>query len=127
MIKHELKKDQLHISIENKDFSYRIPLNKLESLIDWKIGKDTSNTIIIKNVSKWALKLFTNNITTSENVKQFKGIVQQYCPENTIDWTETEKALNIQSHYSNLVLNLKKENLSDIEIISKLKKKYQLT
>jgi len=85
MIKHELKDDQLHISIENKDFSYRIPLNKLESLIDWKVGKDKSNLVIIRNVSKWTLKLFTRNITTMNDVREFKGIVQQYCPDNTID------------------------------------------
>ncbi len=126
MIKHELKNDQLHISIEKKDFSYRIPLNALEDLIDWKVGKDKSNPIIIKNVSKWTTKLFTKGITTIENVKQFKGIVQQYCPDNTINWGETEKALNIQSHYSNLVLDLKNENHSEISIIAKLKKKYDL-
>jgi len=126
MIKHELKDDQLHISIENKDFSYRIPLNKLESLIDWKVGKDKSNLVIIKNVSKWTLKLFTRNITTMNDVRQFKGIVQQYCPDNTIDWVETEKAVNVQSHYTNLVLDLKKENLSEVQIIANLKKKYKL-
>ena len=126
MIKHELKNDQLHISIENKDFSYRIPQNKLEDLIDWKIGKDKSNLIVIKNVSKWTTKLFTKSITTMEDVKQFKGIVQIYCPDNTINWVETEKAINIQSHYSNLVLDLKKENPSEEAIIAKLKKKYDL-
>ena len=126
MIKHELKDNQLHISIENKDFSYRIPQNKLEDLIDWKIGKDKSNSIVIKNVSKWATKLFTKNITTMDDVKQFKGIIQKYCPENTINWVETEKALNVQSHYSNLVLDLKKENHSEASIIAKLKKRYDL-
>jgi hypothetical protein len=126
MIKHELKNDQLHISIENKDFSYRIPLAKIEDLINWKVGKNPSNSIIIKNVSKWTLKLFTNNFTTIEHVKQFKGIVKQYAPENTIDWIDTEKAVNIQSHYSNLTLDLKKENPSEEAIIAKLKKKYQI-
>jgi len=126
MIKHELKDDQLHISIENKDFSYRIPLSKLESLIDWKVGRDKSNVLIIKNVSKWTLKLFTRNITTMNDVREFKGIVQQYCPDNTIDWAETEKAVNVQSHYANLVLDLKKENLSEVQIIANLKKKYKL-
>lgn len=126
MIKHELKNDQLHISIENKDFSYRIPLAKIEDLINWKIGKDSENSIIIKNVSKWTMKLFTNNFTTLEHVKQFKGIVKQYAPDNTIDWVETEKAINIQSHYSNLVLDLKKENPSEAKIIANLKKKYQI-
>ena len=126
MIKHELKNDQLHISIENKDFSYRIPLNKLEDLIDWKVGKDKSNGVVIKNVSKWTTKLFTKSITTLDDVKQFKGIVQQYCPDNTIDWNETVKAINIQSHYNNLVLDLKKQNLSESQIIETLKKKYKL-
>jgi hypothetical protein len=126
MIKHELKDNQLHISIENKDFSYRIPLNKLERLIDWKVGKDKSNLVVVKDVSKWALKLFTRNITTMDDVRQFKGIVQQYCPDNTIDWVETEKAVNIQSHYSNLILDLKKENLSEVQIIANLKKKYKI-
>jgi len=126
MIKHELKDNQLHISIENKDFSYRIPQNKLEDLIDWKVGKDMSNKIVIKNVSKWATKLFTKNITTMDDVKQFKGIIQQYCPDNTINWDETVKALNIQSHYTNLVLDLKKENHSEASIIAKLKKRYDL-
>lgn len=124
MIKHELKNDQLHISIEKKDFSYRIPVNKLEYLIDWKVGKDKSNSIVVKSVSKWATKLFTKGITTLEHFKQFKGIVAQYCPDNTIDWVETEKAINIQSHYDNLKLDLKKENLSEEAIIAKLKKKY---
>lgn len=126
MIKHELQNDQLHISIENKDFSYRIPHSKLEDLIDWKIGKDKSNSIVVKQVSKWATKLFTNGMTTQDHFKQFKGIVQRYCPENTIDWIETEKAINIQSHYSNLTLNLKKENLSEVQIMATLKKKYKL-
>lgn len=126
MIKHELKEDQLHISIENKDFSYRIPLTKLEDLIDWKVGRDKSNVIVIKNVSKWATKLFTKGITTMDNVRQFKGIVQQYCPENTINWIDTEKALNVQSHYTNLVLDLKKDNHSEESIIAILKKKYDL-
>ena len=72
------------------------------------------------------MKCFTNNFTTIEHVKQFKGIVQQYCPDNSIDWIETEKAINIQSHYSNLVLDLKKENPSEGKIIASLKKKYQL-
>jgi len=126
MIEQELKDDQLHIFIKNKDFSYRIPLKKIEDLIDWKIGKNKFNTIQIKNVSKWALKIFTNNITTIENIKQFKGIMQQHCPNNTINWTETEKALNIQSHYSNLVSNSDKNKLSETEIIAKLKKKYKL-
>jgi len=126
MIKHELKNDQLHIFIKNKDFSYRIPLKNLDNLIDWKIGKNDSNNIIINNVSKWALKLFTNKTTTIEHRKQFKGIVQQYCPNNSINWFETEKALTIQSYYSNLVLNSDKNNLSETEIIDKLKKKYKL-
>lgn len=126
MMKHELKNDQLHVSIEKKDFSYRIPVSKLEDLINWKVGKDKSNTIVVKDVSKWATKLFTKGITTMDDVKQFKGIVQHYCPDNTIDWVETEKAINIQSHYTNLVLDLKKENPSEEAIIAKLKKKYDL-
>lgn len=126
MIKHDLKDNQLHISIEGKDFSYRIPLNKIESTINWKIGNDKSNVIKVNNVSKWTMKFFTNNFTTIAHVRFFKGIVAQYVPDNKIDWIETEKAINIQSHYNNLVLDLKKEKLSDNQIIAKLKKKYDL-
>lgn len=126
MIKHDLKNDQLHISIENKDFSYRIPMAKIENAMDWKVGKNTDRQIVLKNVNKWVMKFFTNNFTTLDHVKAFKGIVQQYLPNNSIDWIETEKAINVQSHYANLVLDLKKQNPSEDQIIDTLKKKYQI-
>lgn len=75
MIKHALKDNQLHISIEGKDFSYRIPLNKIEDSINWKVGNDKSNVITINNVSKWTMKFFTNNFTIINHVRSFKGIV----------------------------------------------------
>ncbi len=51
MIKHSLKNDIVHISIDKMNFSYRIPVNKIGSTIDWRIGKKGTKGIVIKNVS----------------------------------------------------------------------------
>ncbi|MFT6500871.1 MAG: hypothetical protein ACJASQ_000981 [Crocinitomicaceae bacterium] len=39
MIKHTLKDKIVSISIENIDFSYRIPTKKMGNTTDWRIGE----------------------------------------------------------------------------------------
>ncbi|AEA42558.1 hypothetical protein [Fluviicola taffensis] len=122
MINHTLKDDILSISITNKDFSYRISLKKLGNRIDWKIGGKDSENIIIKSVSTWALQLFTKTITDAQYVKQFKDIVQEYCPNNAIHWEDTFMAVKIQNEYN----ALSKTNQNQNEIIAMLTEKYNL-
>lgn len=123
MIKHSIKGELLHISIDDVDFSYRIPLQKLGKLIKWKIGKDGTEGIVMKNVSNWTLKLFSNKATNDKHLEQFKSIVQEYAPGNSIDWSETILAVNVQREYN----RLKAEGeMEEVEIISNLEKKYKL-
>ncbi len=123
MIKHSIKDELLHISIENMDFSYRIPLQKLGKLIKWKIGKDGKEGIVMKNVSNWMLKLFSNKVTDDKHLEQFKSIVQEYAPGNSIDWNETMLAVKVQREYN----SLKAEGeMEEMDIILKLEKKYKL-
>lgn len=122
MINHTLNDNILSISIANKDFSYRISLKKLGNRIDWKIGGKDSENIIIKDVSTWALQLFTKTVTEAQYVKQFKSIVQEYCPNNAIHWDDTFLAVKIQNEY-NL---LSKTNSNQSEIIALLTEKYDL-
>ena len=124
MIKHSVKDNILSVSIANKDFSYRIPLNKIKNTIDWKIGNKDTDGIVIKNVSKWALQLFTKNITEEKYVKQFKDIVKEHCPNNTLNWQETILAINIQNKYN--WLNSSKDKSSESEIITELKSRFKL-
>ncbi len=122
MIKHSLKDDLIHVSIDNIDFSYRIPVKKLGNTIDWKMGEKGTNGILIKNVSKWSLQFFTKKALEEKYVIEFKNIVQEYAPTNTINWEETFTAIKIQNEYNSLAEN----KLSDAEIITTLKTKYKL-
>jgi hypothetical protein len=123
MIKHSIKDELLHISIENMDFSYRIPLQKLGKLIKWRIGKDGKEGIVMKNVSNWMLKLFSNIAIDDKHLEQFKSIVQEYAPGNSIDWNETILAVNVQNEYNRLKAEGKME---EMEIILNLEEKYKL-
>jgi hypothetical protein len=121
MIKHALKDDLIYISIAKKDFSFRIPLQKIEKSIDWKIGE--SDIIVFKQVSKWALQLFTKNVTEEKYMRQFKDLVQEYCPNNTINWEDSMLAVKVQNQY-NWLINEKK--VPENEVISGLKQKFKL-
>lgn len=128
MIKHELKENLLHISIDQKDFSYRIPLDKIEKTIAWKIGSKESKGIVFNNVSTWALQLFTKKITEEKYVKQFMTIVQELAPQNEIQWDETLLAIHIQNKYYWMMdTNIKSnDKISEEEIIETLKQKHKL-
>ena len=124
MIKHSLKDKQIHISIENKDFSFRIPVKKSANTVDWRIGEKGTEGIVMKQVSTWALQLFTKKITEEKYVVQFKSIIQEYASNNTINWEATIDAVNIQNEYNQLVAI--GNNLSETDIIADLKKKYKV-
>ncbi len=128
MIKHALKDDLIHLSINKIDFSYRIPVKKIGNTIDWKIGKKDTKGIVIKNVSAWTLNLFTNKTTEDKYIKQFKSIVEEYASDHTINWEETLLAVSIQNQYNWLITsnNTAEKKISEDEIISILKKKYKL-
>lgn len=124
MIKHSVKDDLLHISIEKIDFSYRIPLQKLGKTVKWRIGKYGTEGIVMKNVSKWTLQLFAKKATEDRYLEQFKSIVQECAPGNSIDWNETLLAVYVQLEYHKL--NSAADKLDEIEIISALEEKYKL-
>jgi len=128
MINQTLKDDLLSLSIDKVDFSFRIPVKKLGNPIDWKIGAKESKGIVVKNVSKWALQLFTKNVTEEKFVQQFKDVVTEHSPNNSINWEDTLKAVTIQNYYNWLVSANKtaKEKKSEEEIIAILKEKYKL-
>ena len=128
MIKHSLKDDVVFISIDKIDFSYRIPVKKIGNLIDWKIGEKGTPGIVIKNVSTWTLQLFTKKTTEDKYIKQFKSIVQEHSPNNTINWDDTFTAVKLQNEYNWLATTNKAadEKISEEEIILNLKKKYKL-
>lgn len=128
MIKHSLKDNLISISINKTDFSYRIPIKKIGNTIDWKIGGKGTKGIVIKNVSTWTLQLFTKKTTEDKHIKQFKNIVQEHCPSNTINWEDTLLAVNIQNEYNWLITtnNIAEKKISEDDIISNLKKKYKL-
>ncbi len=128
MIKQSLKDNQIHLSIDNMDFSYRIPLKKIGNTVDWKIGKKGNEGIVMKHVSTWALRLFTKNVLDEKLIKQFEHIVQAHAPGNTIDWEETFTAIDVQNEYNSLIKsNSAAENkLSEEEIILTLNSKYKL-
>ncbi|MNV16653.1 hypothetical protein D3C71_1074220 [compost metagenome] len=125
MINDTINENILSISIANKDFSYRISLKKLGNRIDWKIGGKDSENIIIKDVSTWALQLFTKTITDPQYVKQFKSIVQEYCPNNAIHWEDTFLAVKIQNEY-NTLSKANDSSSNQNEIIARLLDKYDL-
>ena len=128
MINHSLKDNLVHISIANIDFSYRIPAQKLGKIVSWKIGEKETEGIVMKNVSKWTLQLFTKKVTDEKYVELFKSIVQEYAPDNSIDWKETLLAVTIQNEYNLAIVANKaaQEKKSDGEILSFLEKKYGL-
>ena len=128
MIKHSLKDDQIHLSIDNKDFSYRIPVKKIGDTIHWKIGNKETEGIVMNNVSKWALQLFTKNVTENKYVEQFKSIVQENAPKNSINWEETLLAVKIQNEYNYLAKTnaTAKEKMNEQELLSMVEKKFNL-
>ena len=128
MIQHTLKDDILSISIANKDFSYRISLKKLGNKCNWKIGDNDSEQIIVKGVSTWALQLFTKVVTELKYVEQFKVLVQEFCPKNSIHWEDTFMAVKIQNEYNSLTQKTNPTKNSDIdkELIAQLTDKYDL-
>lgn len=126
MINQLLKDDQVHLSIDNVDFSYRIPVKKIGQTIDWKIGEKGNEGIEMKHVSKWTLKLFTRNVTDESFITQFEKIVQELAPDNTIDWEETLMAIQVQNEYNSLKLVKGENEMTEMEIISFLNEKYKL-
>lgn len=128
MIKNSLKDDILSISIDNVDFSYRIPVKKMGSTISWCIGANKTDGIIIKNVSKWMLQLFTKKITDDKYVQQFKDLVQEHAPNNSIDWKATLLAVTIQNEYNRLIAsnNSFEQKTKESEVIAVLEAKYKL-
>ncbi len=128
MIKHALKEGIVHLSIDKKDFSHRIPVEKLGKAIQWNIGEEGSELISIKNVSKWMLRLMTQKITDEQSILHFKSIVQHYCPISNIDWKATLMAINIQNEFNSRMAAQKSSPypLSQDEIIFLLEEKYEL-
>ena len=128
MINHSLKDKLVSVSIDNIDFSYRIPVKKIGNTVHWRIGEKGTEGIVIKNVSTWTLQLFTKNVTEEKYIKQFKSIVQEYAPNNSIDWKETLLAVNIQNEYNLAIIAnaAAKEKMNDNEILSILEKKNNL-
>jgi hypothetical protein len=128
MIKQSRIDDLIYISIDNVDFSYRIPVKKIGKTIDWRIGAKGTPGIVIKGVSTWTLQLFTKNITDNKYVNQFKSIVEEHSPNNTIDWDETVLAVIIQNEYNGLFTTntTAEKKISEDEIIAILKKKHKI-
>ncbi|HLV42875.1 MAG TPA: hypothetical protein VKY37_11395 [Brumimicrobium sp.] len=128
MIKHSLKEDQIHLSIDNRDFSYRIPVKNIGKTINWKVGDKSTEGIVMNNVSKWTLQLFTKDTTEDKFVEQFQSIVQENAPKNSIDWKETLLAVKIQNQYNYLskINASAKEKLNEEEILSRVEEKFKL-
>jgi hypothetical protein len=128
MIKHTIKDDLISLTIAKTDFSYRIPLKKIGNICDWKIGEKGAEGIVMKSVSTWALQLFTKKITEEKYVKQFKSIVEECSPKNSIDWDATLLAVTVQNQYNWFVTinNTAEDKLSEKKLISNLKTKYKL-
>lgn len=128
MIKHELINDLIHLSIANKDFSHRIPAEKIGKAIQWNIGEKGSECIVIKNVSRLTLRLFTQQIADEKYIHQFKSIVQEYSPKNNIDWKATFLAVTIQNEYNSRMTQQKTATakMTSEEIIRILEEKYGL-
>ena len=128
MIKHSVTKEIIHLTIANMDFSYRIPIKKIGSTINWKIGENSSKGIVLEKVSKWTLQLFTNKVTELKYVRQFRSIVLDHLPNEEINWEDTFLAVNIQNEYNWVISNNKKAEIkiTESEIIANLKEKYKL-
>lgn len=128
MINNSIKDDVLHISIDNRDFSYRIPVNKLGKTISWIIGENKEEGIVIPNVSSWTLKLFTKNSADAKYIDQFKGLIQENAPNNSIDWKATSLAVSIQNDYNQLMISNPAfdQKTKNQEVIASLEEKYKL-
>ncbi|NRA11075.1 MAG: hypothetical protein HRT57_03860 [Crocinitomicaceae bacterium] len=128
MINHSLKDKLVSVSIANIDFSFRIPVKKMGNTVNWRIGEKGTEGIVMKNVSTWTLQLFTKNITEEKYIQQFKTIVQEYAPNNSIDWKETLLAVNIQNEYNLAIIAnaTAQEKIDDNEILSILENKHEL-
>ncbi len=128
MINYALKEELVYISIENVDFSYRIPLNKIGNTLDWIIGDKGEKGMLFKNVSSWTLQLFTKKITEEKYIEQFQKIVHEFAPKNTINWKTTLLAVNIQNEFNSLISKNKsaEEKMEVNDIVSMLKVKYKL-
>lgn len=123
MIQHNIQDNHVHIFIPKTDFSYRIPKEKIASISTWKIGKpENDEQIVIQNVSKWALKLFTKNITQENYIAAFKALLDENFVPNNIDWKATLLAIKVQNRYNWLSAN----NSDETEILIAVKEKYQL-
>lgn len=129
MIVNVIKDDIIHLSIDKKDFSYRIPLKKIGNTIDWKIGGKEVKAIVMKSVSTWALQLFTKTVLDDKYIKQFQSLVEEHCPNHTINWEETFKAVIIQNEYNGRTKLNKtaKDPMTEDQIISILREKYNLS
>ncbi len=128
MIKHSINEDLLHISIDNRDFSYRIPVKKLGKLISWCVGDSKEEGIVIPNVSSWTLKLFTKSNEDEKYVQQFKDLIQEHAPNNSIDWKATLLAVTIQNEYNRLMITNAAfdQKTKNQEVIAQLEEKYDL-
>ena len=128
MINHSLKDKLVSVSIANIDFSFRIPVKKMGNTVNWRIGEKGTEGIVMKNVSTWTLQLFTKNITEEKYIQQFKTIVQEYAPNNSIDWKETLLVVNIQNEYNLAIIAnaTAQEKIDDNEILSILENKHEL-
>lgn len=128
MIKQAVKDNLIHVSIENRDFSYRIPKKKIGNRIDWRIGEKGTTGIVMKDVSTWTLQLFTKTVWEEQFVREFKAIVQEYAPNNAIHWDDTFTALAAQNEYTKLVdvNNAAEEKMTDDEILSILEEKFDI-
>jgi hypothetical protein len=128
MIYHILKQNLLHLTLPNKDFSHRIPVEKIGKAIQWNIGEKGSKCIVIRNVSRLTLRLFTQQITEEKYLQQFKSIVQEYAPKNNIDWKATLLAVTIQNEYNSLrsLQETAATKMTSEEIIGILEEKYGL-
>lgn len=128
MLQHHLKSNLLHLTLPNKDFSHRIPVEKIGKAIQWNIGEKGSPCIVIRNVSRSALRLFTQKVTEETYIQQFKDIVQEYAPKNNIDWKATLLAVTIQNEYNSRIAlqETAATKMTSEEIIGILEEKYGL-
>lgn len=138
MVRHELKNQHLDVYYRHNGSAYSISLSQLGNGIDWRIAEVKNELILCKNVSEWTLHLMSDKDLTIEFALGFQELVKKYCPNNTIDWTETERAILIYNEYRKLrdELNLSRGNklsrigdnneIERLKIVRFLKEKYHL-
>ncbi len=138
MIKFEISNGNLRIFYQNEYEPYSISLVELDEVIDCIVADCRDERIIVKNVSKWTLHLMTTKNLSIEFAREFQEIVKTNCPNNEIDWSQTEKAIIIYDEYRKLRSKVGNKNndkfssLKDfnseaiIKIIKDLKKKHHL-